>query len=134
MLKITQIAFVALVAAAVSPIVRADSVTIVNQCSQNVWVQDQAPNSSKNILAPAGQTIGAAQGVDQTATGGGLAFNFLIGCDGNGNGCTDQNVAMSRAEMSFPHDANGAAFINLSNIYGFSVPVQITGSGCHNYK
>jgi hypothetical protein len=65
--KLVQASLLAMVAAAISA--RADSVTIVNQCSQNVWVQDQAPGSSKNILAPAGQTIGAAQGVDQTATG-----------------------------------------------------------------
>jgi hypothetical protein len=71
--------------------------------------------SCPHILTSAA-SVGAAHGVDQTASGGGLASNFLLGCDGDGNGCRDQNSAMSRAEVAFPHVAAGAAFIHLSNV------------------
>ncbi|KAF5343622.1 hypothetical protein D9758_015424 [Tetrapyrgos nigripes] len=47
---------------------------------------------------------------------------------------TRANKAMSRAEVNFtPGNSAVAAFINLSNMFGYSVATELTGSGCADY-
>ncbi|UZJ55624.1 hypothetical protein CBS101457_004944 [Exobasidium rhododendri] len=145
MVKVPVSTLIAVLSAVALSLARADSLRVVNRCGTNVWIRDAYPGGARMINAPAGQTVGAAQGISQTAaSGGGVALDFLTGCDTNGNGCATDRIAYSRAEVSWPHVAAGAAFINLSNLsnpifhpeqqqYGYSVATEITGSGCQDY-
>ncbi|KAF9259020.1 hypothetical protein L218DRAFT_964001 [Marasmius fiardii PR-910] len=115
-----------LVSLLTAAMVSASSLNIHNQCGSAVTVQITIPGGTKSdVSIPAGGTAGAAQGIPQDGNGIALSFN------------TDPaqiNKAMSRAEINFtPGNPAGAAFINLSNMYGYSVATELTGSGCADY-
>ncbi|KAL0577347.1 hypothetical protein V5O48_004646 [Marasmius crinis-equi] len=115
--------FVSLLTAA---IVSASSLTIHNQCDKSVTVQIAVPGTAKpDVTIAAGASASGGEGIPQD--GNGIALSFVTDP-------TQTNVAMSRAEVNFtPGDPTGNAFINLSNIYGYSVPVELTGTGCKDY-
>ncbi|KAL0581887.1 hypothetical protein V5O48_000116 [Marasmius crinis-equi] len=106
--------------------VSASSLNIANKCGSSVTVQIAIQGGTKpDVTIAAGASAGGAEGIPQD--GNGNALNFITDP-------AQTNVAMSRAEVNFtPNDPAGKAFINLSNMYGFSVAVELTGSGCHDY-
>ncbi|KAL0566739.1 hypothetical protein V5O48_015265 [Marasmius crinis-equi] len=115
--------FVLLVAAAM---VSASSLNIHNKCTKAVTVQIAIPGGTKpDVTVAPGASAGSAQGIPQS--GHGIALNFITDP-------AQTNVAMSRAEINFtPDNPAGKTFINLSNMFGFSVPIELTGSGCRDY-
>jgi hypothetical protein len=120
-----MLSFEILLALATALLVDASSLNIRNDCSFNVTVQVADPSGVKYINIPARTTIGNDQGVPQS--GPGIALSFVTD-----NAQLDK--AMSRAEINFtPGNPSGNTFINLSNMFGYSVPLELTGSGCHDY-
>ncbi|KAL0566595.1 hypothetical protein V5O48_015413, partial [Marasmius crinis-equi] len=103
---------VSLLAAAM---VSASSLTIHNQCDGPVTVQIAVPGGTRpDVTIAAGGNASGGEGIPQD--GNGIALNFITDP-------AQTNVAMSRAEVNFtPGDPAGNAFINLSNMFGFSVP------------
>ncbi|THU98851.1 hypothetical protein K435DRAFT_795355 [Dendrothele bispora CBS 962.96] len=106
--------------------VSASSLNINNKCDHAVTVQIALQGGTKpDVSIPAGKSAGGAQGIPQN--GHGIALNFVTDS-------AQTNKAMSRAEVNFtPGDPAGAAFINLSNMFGYSVATELTGSGCADY-
>ncbi|KAL0573354.1 hypothetical protein V5O48_008597 [Marasmius crinis-equi] len=115
--------FVSLLAAAMAS---ASSLNVHNKCNKAVTVKIEVPNGTKpDVKLAAGASAGGDKGIPQN--GRGNALNFITDP-------AQTTVAMSRAEIDFsPNSSEGKAFINLSNMYGFSVPVELTGTGCHDY-
>ncbi|KAF5343269.1 hypothetical protein D9758_016304 [Tetrapyrgos nigripes] len=106
--------------------VSASSLKINNKCDHAVTVQIAIPGGTKpDVSIPAGQTAGSDKGIPQD--GNGIALSFITDP-------AQANKAMSRAEVNFtPGNSAGAAFINLSNMFGYSVATELTGSGCADY-
>ncbi|KAF9269889.1 hypothetical protein L218DRAFT_952086 [Marasmius fiardii PR-910] len=117
---------VVLLAAAAMPVVSASSLNINNKCKEAVTVHIAVPGGTRpDVKIPAGKSAGGGQGIPQSGPGIALSFTTDPG---------QLNKAMSRAEVNFtPGNAAGKAFINLSNMYGYSVATELTGSGCPDY-
>ncbi|KAF9269885.1 hypothetical protein L218DRAFT_913756 [Marasmius fiardii PR-910] len=115
-----------LVSLVVAAMASASSLNIHNKCNDPVTVQIAVPGGTRpDVKIAAGQSAGGGQGIPQS--GDGLAFNFITDP-------AQTNKAMSRAEVAFtPGNAAGKAFINLSNMYGYSVATELTGTGCQDY-
>ncbi|KAF9269266.1 hypothetical protein L218DRAFT_994199 [Marasmius fiardii PR-910] len=115
-----------LVSLLTAAMVSASSLNVHNNCGRTVTVQIAVPGGVRpDVSIPAGGNAGSAQGIPQS--GPGIAFNFITDP-------AQTNRAMSRAEVNFtPGNPAGAAFINLSNMYGYSVGTELTGSGCRDY-
>ncbi|KAG2352912.1 thaumatin [Suillus spraguei] len=121
----------ALVLAAIMTVVQAQSLNVVNSCSEPVFLFTQTDFGSidNNV------TIGEArvQTYLLAPTGTALSTSVSTGCNDNGSTCTtggptwDGSTPFSRAEFNF-YAIPGSVTYDISVVYGYNVGMQISSA------
>ncbi|KAG2064346.1 Osmotin thaumatin-like protein [Suillus decipiens] len=117
----------ALVLAAIVTVAQAQSLNVVNSCSESVFLYTQTSFGSidNNVTITAGQSSNL--GISSNWDG---AINVGTGCNNNGSTCTtggpiwDGSTPFSRAEFNF-YAIPGSVTYDISVVYGYNVGMQI---------
>ncbi|KAG6379738.1 Osmotin thaumatin-like protein [Boletus reticuloceps] len=116
--------------AALVTLAQAQSLTVVNKCSESVFLYTQTSFGSiqNNVIVPAGATQNL--GISSNWDG---AVNTGTGCNSAGTQCTtggptwDGVTPFSRAEFNF-YAIPGSVTYDISLIYGYNVGMEISSA------
>ncbi|KAG1885016.1 Osmotin thaumatin-like protein [Suillus subluteus] len=127
----------ALILAAIVTVAQAQSLTVVNSCTESVFLNTGTSYGTidNDVTVAAGQS--ANLGISSDWDG---AINVGTGCNSDGSTCTtggptwDGVTPFSRAEFNFYATA-GSVTYDISLIYGYNVGMEISSgdSSCDNF-
>ncbi|KIM79056.1 hypothetical protein PILCRDRAFT_10716 [Piloderma croceum F 1598] len=130
-------AYYLIATATFAAVTNAQSLEVVNKCSENVFLFTQTSfgTINNNIVVSAGASTN--MGISSNWDG---AVNIGTGCSGDGSSCTtggpvwDGNTPFSRAEFNF-WAIPGSVTYDISLIYGYNVGMEISSadSSCDAY-
>lgn len=118
---------------ALATIVSAQTLNVVNKCSQSVFLN--TVSSSGTIANDVTLAAGATKNMGISSNWNG-AINVGTGCDSSGSTCTtggptwDGKTPFSRAEVNFAA-VPGSVTYDISLIYGYNVGMEI--AGCEDF-
>ncbi|KAF8137369.1 Osmotin thaumatin-like protein [Boletus edulis] len=121
--------FIALAAGTVA-VVHAQSLTVVNQCSESVLLFTQTSFGTIDNFVNVGAGASANMGISSNWDG---AINVGTGCTSDASACTtggptwDGQTPFSRAEFNF-FAIPGSVTYDISLIYGYNVGMQISSA------